>query len=255
MYRNINLLPPRLAFEPHTARFTAPAASKRADIMYITPDMFSSQSLRRSAPASAFPLPNHNHRTIMVDATGQASLGKRKRTQDLNDGISTSNHHDSSVHSPQLSPSSKTCRRPQSSPHISSETTHIPLAASIINPTVGRPTKQYKRTCPNNKPLTTLRKLPSHLMDTDCNITPATPPPIAAADLRACHICHSAPKRKSDLENYLECQVCAERACYICARECYGGCKKQVCSKCCVQVGEDWDTYCLSCYQRNIGEG
>lgn len=211
--------------------------------------MFSSQPLRRSALASTLPPPNHhNRRAIMVDAAAQASLGKRKRTQDLADGLTT-NNHDGSAHSLPLSPSSRACR------------THIPIAASIINPTCGRPTKQFKRTCSTNKPPTPLRKLPSHLMDTDYDcprtntVTPAPSPPISASDLRACHICHSAPKRKSDLENYLECQVCAERACYICARECYGGCKKQVCSKCCVQVGENWDTYCLECYQRNIGEG
>jgi hypothetical protein len=199
----------------------------------------------------------------MVDQAAQANLGKRKRTQDHADGFPINNNHEGPLHSSHLSPSSKACRRSQSfsrpSPESNNSRTFKPLPPSTTNSTSGRPTKQPKRTSPNKTP-SALRKHPSHLMDTDLpradDPTPASPPPpIAESDLRACHICHSAPKRKTDLENYLQCQVCTERACYICARECYGGCKKQVCSKCCVQVGEDWDTYCLSCYQRNIRVG
>jgi hypothetical protein len=94
-------------------------------------------------------------------------------------------------------------------------------------------------------------------MDMDYDSPPkpansAPPHPVTQSDLRACHVCHSAPKRKRDLENYLECQSCTERACYICARECSGGCQKQLCSKCCVEVGQEGDTYCLGCYQRTV---
>ncbi|KAF2750678.1 hypothetical protein M011DRAFT_180014 [Sporormia fimetaria CBS 119925] len=74
----------------------------------------------------------------------------------------------------------------------------------------------------------------------------------AVPDLRACHICHNAPKFKTDLQNYLTCQSCDERACFICARECSAGCLAELCSRCCVEVGQEGDTHCLKCYQRDV---
>lgn len=73
----------------------------------------------------------------------------------------------------------------------------------------------------------------------------------AVSDLRSCHACNKAPKRKKDLENYLDCRRCEGRTCFICARQCVG-CDKAICKKCIVEVGEEGDAWCLDCYSRNI---
>lgn len=208
--------------------------------MYITSDLFGSRNYSDS-PTTTF---SHNWNT-MADAHHAAGLGKRKRHMDAEEGNTTCGFQQESG-----SPSRGIRKVPATHSHGAR---HTNARASRSSPTHthpgSRPLKQIKRT----SPIISLRKLPSHLMDTDIDISPVVPnlpPPAAAAnDLRACHVCHSAPKRKRDLENYLECQSCTERACYICARGCSGGCKKQLCSKCCVEVGEQGDTYCFECYQ------
>ncbi|KAN0085009.1 hypothetical protein V8E54_001476 [Elaphomyces granulatus] len=42
------------------------------------------------------------------------------------------------------------------------------------------------------------------------------PPPL----LRPCHICHRRPTTRVMLDAYADCELCGERACYICLREC-----------------------------------
>lgn len=42
------------------------------------------------------------------------------------------------------------------------------------------------------------------------------PPPL----LRPCHVCHRKPSTKVMLDAYADCDLCGERACYICLREC-----------------------------------
>jgi hypothetical protein len=106
-------------------------------------------------------------------------------------------------------------------------------------------------------PKITLVKSTSHLMDTDSDTMSTYPPldvqhPPAVSDLRSCHACQSAPKRKKDLENYMDCRRCDERTCYICARQCLGGCGKKICKKCIVEVGQEGDSWCLDCYSRQI---
>ena len=44
----------------------------------------------------------------------------------------------------------------------------------------------------------------------------ALPPPL----LRPCHICHRRPTTRVMLDAYADCDLCGERACYICLREC-----------------------------------
>jgi hypothetical protein len=233
--------------------------------MYITLDKLDNRPpCCEPAPTSPSTPPlllsNRDHCDIMADPMSHASLGKRKR-EATTDGYSRFGDYDKPLTSTQTSPSSKASRWYHAVSHVCPETNNNgrlyfeaakPLPAYNV-----RPTKHLRRS-PPTKITANLRKIPSHLMDTDVptiHDIQKPPPRISESDLSACHICHSAPKRKSDLENYLQCQVCSERACYICARECYGECKKQVCSKCCVQVGEDWDTYCLSCYERDIRAG
>ncbi|OJD11623.1 hypothetical protein ACJ73_09504 [Blastomyces percursus] len=40
------------------------------------------------------------------------------------------------------------------------------------------------------------------------------------SSLSPCHICHRRPTTRSTLDAYADCDLCAERTCYICLREC-----------------------------------
>jgi hypothetical protein len=40
--------------------------------------------------------------------------------------------------------------------------------------------------------------------------------------LHPCHVCHRRPTTRSVLDAYADCELCGERACYICLRECNG---------------------------------
>ncbi|PGH09639.1 hypothetical protein AJ80_07668 [Polytolypa hystricis UAMH7299] len=40
--------------------------------------------------------------------------------------------------------------------------------------------------------------------------------------LSPCHICHRRPTTRSVVDAYADCEICNERACYICLRECAG---------------------------------
>ncbi|KAL1994685.1 hypothetical protein VTN49DRAFT_2155 [Thermomyces lanuginosus] len=46
--------------------------------------------------------------------------------------------------------------------------------------------------------------------------TTTLPPPV----LRPCHVCHRRPTTRAMLDAYADCELCGERACYICLREC-----------------------------------
>ncbi|KAF3001547.1 hypothetical protein E8E13_009645 [Curvularia kusanoi] len=146
-------------------------------MVFITSDLF--------GPVNPHAHPHLHHRHNMAEAPHDAAnLGKRKRTQD-GDGANTSRAH-----------------RPQHSPalHPNSEQTYTTADY--------RPIKQIKRISPK----LALVKSPSHLMDMDTDAGPAPPvhfnngpvQPHAVTDLRACHACKTAPKRKSDLENYMD---------------------------------------------------
>ncbi|KAL1894420.1 hypothetical protein Sste5346_005922 [Sporothrix stenoceras] len=99
-----------------------------------------------------------------------------------------------------------------------------------------------------------------------------------------CHICHRRPRRKVDLDSLANCEGCGQRTCFVCLRECLGwtengtptepthmssmattttpttpqkqqppwsttshGHRRMVCSRCCVERGEDGDVVCLGC--------
>ncbi|BDD59105.1 hypothetical protein MAP00_004343 [Monascus purpureus] len=42
----------------------------------------------------------------------------------------------------------------------------------------------------------------------------------SATALRPCHICHRRPTTREVLDAYADCDLCGERACYICLRQC-----------------------------------
>ncbi|KAF2099390.1 hypothetical protein NA57DRAFT_55360 [Rhizodiscina lignyota] len=84
------------------------------------------------------------------------------------------------------------------------------------------------------------------------NKAPPRPPSISPV-LQPCHICHKAPKLKTDLDAYIDCSRCNERTCYICIRQCVGGCQgNTICSGCCVEEGEDGTVFCLGCLAAGI---
>lgn len=200
--------------------------------MYITSDLFGGTTHYHQENDTL------NARPSMADSQHAAGLGKRKR-HEADEGSSAYESlpgpkHDFATYSfysgclHQQRPASKHSPQP------------------TYNLIERRPVKQVKRLTPK----ATLVKSTSHLMELETEPTPNRSN--AVSDLRPCHACKSAPKRNKDLENYLDCRRCEGRTCYICARQCYGGCRKAVCKKCIVEVGEDGDPWCLDCYARNI---
>ncbi|KKA25707.1 hypothetical protein T310_0263 [Rasamsonia emersonii CBS 393.64] len=51
-------------------------------------------------------------------------------------------------------------------------------------------------------------------------VSPRTVSPLPPPLLRPCHICHRRPTTRVMLDAYADCELCGERACYICLREC-----------------------------------
>lgn len=191
---------------------------KAATMVYITSDLFGRVDTH---------IQSHHHWHAMADPHHHpAGLGKRKRSLD---GDATHNNRGSR-------------------PPFDLSSNHTYSAHEIDH----RPVKQMKCLGPK----VALVKSTSHLMVTDSSTTPANPytcieiQPHAVSDLRACHACKSAPKRKKDLENYMDCNRCIGRTCYICARRCLGGCGKKVCKECTAEVGQEGDSWCLDCLQR-----
>ncbi|KAH7064542.1 hypothetical protein B0J12DRAFT_636884 [Macrophomina phaseolina] len=87
--------------------------------------------------------------------------------------------------------------------------------------------------------------------------TPTAAPASTNVDLTPCHSCHRAPKQKTDLDNYDNCAACAGRTCYICMRMCSGprcGGRK-ICRTCCLERGEEGETWCFACEQDIVYEG
>jgi hypothetical protein len=189
-------------------------------MVYITSDLF--------GPVDTHRQPHHHWHAMTDSHHDLASLGKRKRTLDGD-----------VVHS------SRGPRPQQTS--CFDRNNELSYTSHAID---HRPTKQTKRLSPK----LALAKSTSHLMDTDASpaicSTNAQVQPYAINDLRACHACKSAPKRKKDLENYMDCKRCVGRTCYICARQCLGGCGRKVCRECTAEVGQERDSWCLDCLQR-----
>ncbi|KAF1833051.1 hypothetical protein BDW02DRAFT_570461 [Decorospora gaudefroyi] len=180
--------------------------------MYITPDLFCPPTAHQPDPNST-----GNGCPAMMNEQHTAVLGKRRRHAGDEGSLSYT-----------LVPSK---------PHeYTSER---------------RPVKQLKRLAPK----AALVKSTSHLMDVDFDVAPSCQrndtQSHTVSDLRPCHACNKAPKRRKDLENYLDCRRCKGRTCFICARQCTG-CQKAICNKCIVEVGLEGDSWCLHCYSRNI---
>lgn len=51
-------------------------------------------------------------------------------------------------------------------------------------------------------------------------IVPLSYPSTSPSALRPCHICHRRPTTRQVLDAYADCDLCAQRACFICLRQC-----------------------------------
>lgn len=56
-------------------------------------------------------------------------------------------------------------------------------------------------------------------------VSPKTMVPISYTSappsvLRPCHVCHRRPATRKVLDAYADCELCGERACFICLRQC-----------------------------------
>jgi hypothetical protein len=72
-----------------------------------------------------------------------------------------------------------------------------------------------------------------------------------AGQLAACHICQSKPRLKTELDRYVDCQLCEKRTCAICIRTCLGRCRdRRICRTCSVEKGEEGDSHCLECLDK-----
>jgi hypothetical protein len=197
-------------------------------MVYITSDLFGPTDTRNQP---------HTYWNTMTDSQHAVGLGKRKRLQD-GDTLHAS-RGPRTQHSPAFE-------------HNSDRSYALYTASPEYTTLEHRPVKQVKRLTPK----LALVKSTSHLMDIDnstslpMGFTNVQVQPPAVTDLRACHACKSAPKRRKDLENYTDCKRCDGRTCYICARQCLGGCEKTVCTECTVEVGQEWDSWCLDCFSR-----
>jgi hypothetical protein len=69
-----------------------------------------------------------------------------------------------------------------------------------------------------------------------------------AGQLAPCHICKSKPRQKTDLDRYIDCDLCSKRTCTICIRTCHGKCgERMICRGCSVEKGQEGDAHCLEC--------
>jgi hypothetical protein len=86
---------------------------------------------------------------------------------------------------------------------------HLPHSRST-SPTshTQAPPRQLQETSPNPTRLTTA---PARQPSTTTS---------SAALLSRCHICHRKPTRKADLDSFADCELCHQRTCFICLREC-----------------------------------
>jgi hypothetical protein len=232
-------------------------------MVYITSDLFGPNTTHKRQQDNT-----NNYWPSMTTDQHSAGLGKRKR-QAGDDGPQTYDGSTAFIQyqkantyarniprQHRLSPGRDATRHPQNTPpYDNNNNLSYALLPSKQHDYTSerRPVKQIKRLSPK----ASLIKSTSHLMDIDFDVptpcqrtdTPLSAP--AVSDLRSCHACNKAPKRKKDLENYLDCRRCEGRTCFICARQCTG-CSKAICKKCIVEVGEEGDAWCLDCYSRNI---
>ncbi|EEH08447.1 conserved hypothetical protein [Histoplasma capsulatum G186AR] len=74
---------------------------------------------------------------------------------------------------------------------------------------------------PPKSPSSSLHKTkPNTHHNNDPSTSSSQNKPSSNITLFPCHICHRRPTTRSTLDAYADCDLCAERTCYICLREC-----------------------------------
>ncbi|KAI9370970.1 hypothetical protein BJX61DRAFT_56253 [Aspergillus egyptiacus] len=87
---------------------------------------------------------------------------------------------------------------------------------------------QYCSDTPQTRPLSQKIHVSTNPNDLFAPESPKALAPISAQEksyasaslLRPCHICHRRPSTREHLEAYTDCDLCGQRACYICVRQC-----------------------------------
>ncbi|KAF2635308.1 hypothetical protein P280DRAFT_195749 [Massarina eburnea CBS 473.64] len=230
-------------------------------MVYITSGLFGSDGTCNDRPLS--PISMHSDG---LNDMSESQFGNKKRKKGVEDVDGTSSRYDSNrgflsnmdinlAASSKLqfrtSPTSRgVFNRSQGHDPASASNNHKMYPVSVAGhhaTSDRRPMKQMKRTNPK------LEKHPSHLMEIETELTPSSSerpqPSYAHLNLRSCHVCSTAPKRKRELEEYMDCRRCEGRTCYICARQCFR-CGKAICKKCTVEAGEEGDSWCLECFSQ-----
>jgi hypothetical protein len=146
----------------------------------------------------------------------QPTGSKRRRMQQQSENLSSFQPHhsmavSSSLHSVSLNIASQ---RPRPSPLVIPQPTvqHSKLSFMQISPEVSP-----KTVLPSwNDVLNTTMGPATIMTQSEEETSPTVHPQV----LRPCHVCYRRPSTRSMLDAYADCELCGQRACYICLREC-----------------------------------
>lgn len=221
--------------------------------MFISPELFQPSSLAQ---------PDHPHRRmaftrILLD--DNFALGKRRR-DDVDDGTAALSRSLCVPPSGMLSPLLTIYTRSRvgkasmtiktdglandlpgtslPSPPLDQEEHHLFISASCQRHDTPPPTKTRRKAVPVQR--------------TNSSASLVIPTMIhQPGQLAACCCCSSKPMRKTDLERYSDCDMCEKRTCAVCIRTCHGSCgDRRICKKCSVEQGEESDSFCLECMNK-----
>ncbi|KAF2232263.1 hypothetical protein EV356DRAFT_505441 [Viridothelium virens] len=128
--------------------------------------------------------------------------------------------------------------------HSSLSSTNLPHARLMTSMRDDPPPHKARRKTITPKALRT-----SHQKPVCENYSPSpSPSSKGASTIEKCHLCNRRPTQKQDLDAFADCLRCQKRTCFVCIRECSGSCwASRICSNCCVEKGEEGDTWCFEC--------
>ncbi|KAL4901014.1 hypothetical protein BDW74DRAFT_87352 [Aspergillus multicolor] len=108
-------------------------------------------------------------------------------------------------------------RRVLQQPGFSAQSLQSVLAHQFLSGTTAQPKPPSQSSCASTNPNAlspplTPKSLVPRLSQRNSRAS--------ASSLRSCHICHRKPSTKEFLEAYADCDLCGQRACFICLRRC-----------------------------------